>query len=372
MVQSSLSEHQILLDLIDNNGFFDMLVDMIPAKLYIAGESGDDFNPKYHKSQGADSKEGRRAAAKAAKRRKLDPTKVESTVEKKQKLVMTTATNNDPLDIPIVTPTTTLVSEPLIAANSNQSRIEALREKLHAKIAARSSQRPAPDQVSKRAARRCEKQRRRDDAKKRKAAGTSKVNDSSKALFQLPSKPVDAAQDLESLDFGKLAGLNKTSDNYLESNKALANLNKKKNLDKMLADATKKRDRLEQLRRSDNEADQERAKSILWKDAIQEADGHRVKDDPTKIKKQIKRRAEKKKKSQKAWKSRVEQTMNAKDQRLEIKNHNVQARKVGGKVGANLSKKKIADEGGAKGDGSGRRRAGFEGRKTDFLNRKKE
>ena len=68
--------HQSLLeDLQEDNYFFDQLVDLIPAKLYIAGQSGDDYNPKskYFKGQSKESKEARRAKNKQSKRAKFDP-----------------------------------------------------------------------------------------------------------------------------------------------------------------------------------------------------------------------------------------------------------------------------------------------------------
>jgi hypothetical protein len=45
----------------------------ICKKLYVAGHTGDDFNPNYYKGQSKASKEVRLAEAKQAKRAKLDP-----------------------------------------------------------------------------------------------------------------------------------------------------------------------------------------------------------------------------------------------------------------------------------------------------------
>lgn len=62
---------------------------MIPARLYIAGASGDDaFNPKYGKGQHKESKEARRARSKIAKRDKFDPNKMETTLETKRRVQM--------------------------------------------------------------------------------------------------------------------------------------------------------------------------------------------------------------------------------------------------------------------------------------------
>jgi DNA excision repair protein ERCC-4 len=255
------------------------------------------------------------------------------------------------------------------------SRIEALREKLHAKLAEKRGQRPLdPTTISKRASRRAEKLKRKEEALKKSA--TTKVKDAKKA-FVLTSSPNNATvvapkEDLKSVDFGKLAGLNKTPDSY-QNNKSLKNLNKKKNLELMLQKAEEKRERFEQLKQG-TEEDKKKAANMMWGEALKEASGDRIKDDPAKLKKALKRKVAQKEKSQKAWKSRMEQTKEKMDERLAIRSHNLNKRKEGGAAGANLSSKKIKDD--AK-DGEAKTsrkmsRAGFEGKKQEFLNNKKK
>jgi hypothetical protein len=393
----AVSSQQLLQELAEHNDFFDMMVDMIPKKLYIAGNSGDDFNPsKYYKKQNTTSKEARRAQAKASKRRKLDPSQAETTVEAKARLESSDRDGETTTRLPqkrnslkvgqtpateeettTVTNTDADTTTPALVS-PKQSRIEALQAKLHAKIVAKQGQRPSnnnPDQVSKRAGRRAEKQRRRDEAAKRKKTGSTKTSDTTTGTnatatnYKISSSAADnnPAQDLAALDFGRLAGLNSSSkDNYQKANKSLANLSKSKNLEKMLADAEAKKQKLEELKKG-SEHDQAKFKTMQWSDTFKEADGQRVKDDPSKLKKALKRKVAKKQKSQKAWKSRVEQTANTKDERQKIRTHNLTARKEGGKVGASLSKKRIVEK-----EDEGRRlsRAGFEGRKQEFLNGK--
>lgn len=380
------SSEKLLAELTEHNDFFDMIVDMIPSKLYISGQSGDDYNPKnrFYRGVTQDSKEARKAAAKLAKRRKLDPTQKESTVDKKERLEgekQAYAATTTSSVIPGQSTAPKAQQQP--TASPFQSRIEALRAKLHAKIAEKQAQRPSnggnnPDQVSKRAARRAEKRRRQEEAAKRKKGSSTKVVDTLKSAAahykMATSSQTDPAQDLMHLDFGRLSGLNKLSsstENYAETNKSLANLSKSKNLKKMLADAEEKRKRLQEFKRG-SEEEKAKATAIQWADTLKEADGQRVKDDPAKLKKAIKKKAAKKAKSQKAWKSRMEQTAAAKDEKQTIRQHNLAARKQGGAVGANLSKKKIVSQENRKDGGAdgGRRlsRAGFEGRKREFLN----
>lgn len=378
-------QHNLLHELQENNGFFDHLVDMIPASLYVAGNSGDDkYNPKYFKGQSKESKEARRARNKASKRLKLDPEKAETTNDAKRRLareeeqeevdsdgngIIDSGTNKETISH------STPIKSPKMDDNSNtqssMSRIEALRAKLHAKLAEKQGNRPSnPNKVSKRAARRAEKQRRQEEAKKRRAM--SKVE--TKANQYVIGKKDDGTteSDLANLDFGKLTGL-KTAPKNFENNKSLANINKKKNLQKMLADAEEKKRKLEELKRSESDTDKLKAEKLAWSDALKEATGERIKDDPNKLKKALKRKIAKKEKSAKAWKSRMEQTKQKMDERQKIRKHNLTKRSQGGSVGANLSKKRIVDSAADEGEekrSSRKSRAGFEGKKKGFLNGK--
>ena len=193
-----------------------------------------------------------------------------------------------------------------------------------------------------------------------------------------PGRPI-----WQGVDFGGIAGLSKKAA-YLDNKSLAKSGGKKKSLDRLLADAEKKRDRLQELK-TGTEEDKEKAARIMWGDTLKEASGERVRDDPALIKKAMKRKAKKKAKSAKAWETRMDQLKEAKDQRQKIRSHNLQQRKVGGQIAANLSKKRIVteDDKHEKGDkkekrprlgpyaGAGKERAGFEGRRTKFINEAK-
>ena len=379
---STKALHQSLLeDLQEDNYFFDQLVDLIPAKLYIAGQSGDDYNPKskYFKGQSKESKEARRAKNKQSKRAKFDPNLSESTTQAKQRLEGSFAMPQKPSLIRSK-PTTAPPKSTTSVSDEKKSRIEALREKLHAKLAEKRGNRPVdPNAISKRAARRAEKKKRQEEAMKRKKKATSNAETNKNKRIKLVSSSFsDPSNDLAQVDFGRLAGLNPMANgNYNEVNKALKNMSKTKNLEKMLADAENKKQRLQELKQSNNLQDKQKAANIEWGDALKEASGERVKDDPQKLKKAIKRKAAKKLKSQKAWKSRLESTQQKMDERQKIRNHNLSKRKLGGSAGANLSSKRIeldTDTTSTSKSGSNRRlsRAGFEGKKQGFLNQKEQ
>ena len=117
--------------------------------------------------------------------------------------------------------------------------------------------------------------------------------------------------------------------------------------------------------------------------------GEKTNSDPSLIKKALKRKVKKKAKSQEAWKSRMEQVKTKMDERQNIRNHNIEKRKLGGAAGANLSKKRIiTDEDKSEGredvgtdlskkttkrprlgPHSLKARAGFEGKKKGFINK---
>lgn len=343
------------------------------------------YNSKYFKGQHKESKESRRARNKAAKRAKYDPQTAETTRQVKERLAREAEEEEDEddddneeeqidddheeerVDVTMEGTTkgdTTSSSPP---PTTGSSRIEALRAKLRAKLEEKRSQRPSSsDVLSKRASRRAEKQRRQEEAKKRKASKTGLKQTKASRFTVSGSSDATPQSDLANLDFGKLAGLQSTRH---DNNKSLANLNKKKNLQKLLADAEKKKEKLEALKRG-TEEDKARAARMQWSDALQEAGGNRVKDDPAKLRKALKRKEAQKKKSAKAWKSRLEQTKQKMDDRQRIRSHNLDKRKLGGSAGANLSRKRIASEEGAETEKRGRPRVGFEGKKDAYINDK--
>jgi len=393
-----------------HNAFFDQLVDMLPAKLYVSGPTGDEmYSAKYHKGQHKESKEARRARNKTEKSRKFDPSKAETTLQVKKRRDRErendhesesfgqTEDENDGMSVSHQFKDEESEKDSL-PSSLNASRIDDLRAKLRAKIAERQSHRPSsagtPEGISKRAARRAEKRKRQEEAKKRKqqqsGGGKSDVGkDSEKKVrfnelggTRLNTKPgdiSDSAVDLAGVDFGAIAGLSQLP--HHADNKSLAG-GKKKSLDRLLADAEKKANRLKELKASSSQEDKDKARSIEWGDVLKESTGERSRDKaPDQIKKEIKRRAKKKAKSADAWKARMKGTKEKMDERLKIRAHNLDQRKVGGATGANLSSKRIvADKAEEEKDGkkrprigphAGKGRAGFEGKTQDFINSSK-
>jgi DNA excision repair protein ERCC-4 len=417
MAPQHLKLQNIMSELESHNSFFDDLVDMIPSKLYVAGNSGDDaYNPKYGKGQSKESKESRRARNKLSKLRKFDPDQSESTREEKLRLEREAdAHDSDDEQMEDIHFEDNHEEESAYAlstskeknenSGSKQSRIEELRARLRAKLEERKQSTFASEKndsmISKRAARRAEKQKKIELAKKKKSSSTSTINASKGVSQKTPiaetektlgikksnftADPTTVADDLSGIDFGAIAGL-KTDfimkGDYSSANKSLKNMGKKKSLERLLSEAEAKKERLRQLKESDDVYDKEKAKQLEWTEALKLANGENMRTaDPALLKKALKRKAKKKAKSQESWKSRMEQTKEKMDERIRIKSHNKKQRALGGAAGANLSKKRIKDtEGDETKDGDEKKkkarlgpyakgRAGFEGKKNDFINK---
>ena len=431
--QHQSENNELLSELESHNEFFDDLVNMIPARLYVAGHSGDDaYNPKYLKGQHKESKEARKARSKIAKRAKFDPEKVETTLETKRRLRQEQEDEEDSdNDSDIVMSdgdgqeddeaegsANAADGNKTEAQNDNfASRIEMLRAKLHAKMSekraaagisaesqaadgAAAVDTSAPALVSKRAARRAEKMKRKQAAQQRNQKKSSSMAEKKTkepqrvinlggSTYNAPTasekaSKKSAAEDLATIDFQSLAGLKPKMDAAF-NDKSLnpKTANKKKSLEKLLADAEKKQQRLKELKASSDKEDREKAQNIEWGDALKTAEGKNIRKttDPKLIKKEMKKRAKKKAASAKTWGDRVEQVNEQKDKRQQIRSHNLDARRQGGALGANLSSKRIKgvdddEDGGAKSkrrrqgphSDQGRNRAGFEGKKQGFIN----
>ncbi|KAL3796234.1 hypothetical protein ACHAWO_010514 [Cyclotella atomus] len=334
MPPQHVNQFELLAELESHNEFFDSVVNSIPAKLYVAGASDNDvYHSKYLKGQNKESKEAKRA-------------------RKKRSVSGITEDGAPP-------------------ANSTTS--SAL--------------------VSKRAARRAEKRKRQEAAKQRKKTAPSSVQERSEpqrvvnlggSKFNEPTKKkaiTSAADDLATIDYQSIAGLKKIDPKFDE--KSLNPKVKKKSLEKLLADAERKQQRLKELKESSAAEDKEKARNIEWGEALKVSEGKNArKTDPKLLKKALKRKAKKKAASAKAWGARLDQAKDALAKKQQIRSHNLEARKAGGAVGANLSSKKIVekDEDGNKdGEKAKRRRmgphsghgnrAGFEGKKQGgFIN----
>ena len=166
---------------------------------------------------------------------------------------------------------------------------------------------------------------------------------------------------------------------------------KTKRLKRMLEVATTKRKRIETLK-SGSEQDVKRAREEQWTDVLKIAAGESVVMDTNKIKKALKKREKMKEKSAETWKGRIEKLEIAKDEKQQKREENILKKQGklkidkeggGGEKGEGGTGEKRKRLGGPDGkysaakknesnEGSSPSRPGFEGKKSEFLNKKKK
>lgn len=191
---------------------------------------------------------------------------------------------------------------------------------------------------------------RKEKREKKQTQDNRTTTNTEKSKFIIKEKVIEAptplpapADDLANLDFGKIDGLNPKA-YYHQDNKALAHTQGgKKHLIHQLADAEKKQARVKELLTSGDLTSKEKAKKMQWTDTFKVASGERVTNDPQKLKKKIKQKAKQKEKSAKTWQARLDSQDYAQKEKQQIRTHNLSKRKLGGSVGANLSKKRMKD-----------------------------
>ena len=176
---------------------------------------------------------------------------------------------------------------------------------------------------------------------------------------------------------------------------------KLRRLKKLIEDTENKKKHLNDLK-SQGEAGKQQAIQEQWTDVLKEASGNKVLANTAKIKKTIKRKEKAKEKSAREWAERTANVDNAINKRIDKREENLLKRKRGpdwilsaeeeaekkekeaekkkgvpikARFGNNNKNKSSSDtKGDAKGgsDGGKKGRAGFEGKKVEFLNKRQK
>ncbi|CAN0548091.1 unnamed protein product, partial [Ectocarpus sp. 12 AP-2014] len=140
-----------------------------------------------------------------------------------------------------------------------------------------------------------------------------------------------------------------------------------KRLHGLLAAAEEKKQRLAGLRQT--EEGKEKAKEEGWADAIRVAGGAEIKDNPAALKKMIKRKEKEKAKSAAKWDNRLSGQRKEQAKRQDKREENLNRRKKGGPAVGDTDKAAAGGDAASGQDGKRQRRAGFEGKKQDFINK---
>lgn len=104
-----------------------------------------------------------------------------------------------------------------------------------------------------------------------------------------------------------------------------------KDYKKMLEKVIKHKENVEKLRETDSDKAHKVEEKAAWQKALLKAEGLKVRDDPEKLKKAIKRKEKKKMKSKKSWEQREEAVEKKKQERQEKRNRNLGKKKDGRK-----------------------------------------
>ncbi|KZV71228.1 hypothetical protein PENSPDRAFT_413348 [Peniophora sp. CONT] len=340
------STSSLLASLQAHNDTFESLLRLIPAKYYLVQDDVDAQGvSKYHKNKKkqAAPKQAIKDATKKAKRERLDPANNKSVLELqaeqsakskgKQKAVDSDASDSDSdagdlsmvVDGDLGVDSDMDVDDDVVPMPQGES-IEALREKLHAKMARmRGRGRGGYDAASRddlleerRAQRAAMRERRRKETKEKirlqkekKGKGKGAEKDSKEQTKGATTKNQLLVPDASTSHHSRADIANVTFSALSESSASIAKkaqrLKVASNPTQALAQIAHKKERLASMPEDKRERIEERD---MWAKAEARMEGVKVRDDEGRLKKAVKRTEKTKSKSKKEWDDRKEQLAN--------------------------------------------------------------
>lgn len=342
----------VKVDLRLHSAFFDRLVELIPAKHYLAhDEERTDLRFLKKKDREA-AKAQFKQKFKESKREKLNPDTAKGTLEL-QKLKVTAAA--------------AAKKDDALQTQPQPSDREILKEKLQKRLEELRKQRKADEQGQKvekakewrdkalEQGRQAATKKRKQEAlatphKQQYSSGKLSSHASPGSFFDASASKKQHASgrndgDDAGLAFGKI-DFGATEDDRLLSKK---NKKKRKSKEELLAEA--------ETNKASLEADTtgQKAEKVAWSAALARAQGEKVFDDPRLLRKSIKKDQKIKKKKAQAWTERLEKQKEVQTARSNKRKENIRA-----KIDAKKETKKVRRE-------KKLLRAGFEGRKQGFI-----
>eukprot|EP00968_Pinguiococcus_pyrenoidosus_P014241 scaffold1295_cov220-Pinguiococcus_pyrenoidosus.AAC.18 len=233
------------------------------------------------------------------------------------------------------------------------SSIVELQQRLHERIRQQQQQREGKGKTKKRKAeRKAEKQ---PSTRQAKAVRDKKAPEG-KDPEQARTKETSAAEDksVPEIDFGDIIVPDEKDRAKFQTKQRGSKIGE---LRKQLVEAEAKERRLAELRTTDDGA--LAAEQQKWEDAINDSRGKRVKDNRKLLRKALKARERKKGKSKEAWEGRLKAQQKAQQDKQETRRENLRKRKSGDRADGGPKAKRA------------KRRPGFEGKKSEFLNKNK-
>ncbi|KND04324.1 uncharacterized protein SPPG_00054 [Spizellomyces punctatus DAOM BR117] len=307
---------------------FDSLVELIPAKYYLARDDDAPTGKYMHNKKNKAPKQVVKEATKKAKKAKLDPENVKSVLDIQTETLATSeaaqedggepasADDVDHMEGLAPLPTGSIVE----LQEKLKSRIQELRTKRKAPTGTVDGEAPKSRQeiLEKRAKRK----RERKEGIKQKKEKRRKLDDTKGMAIDGPSKMDTKANGgskaiKEDVTFGKL-------------DFGIAEVAKKRkgptDLTGQLKQAEAKKQKLEKLKQVDKEKAETIEEAAVWNKLLKQAEGEKVKDDLKLLKKSVKRKEKSKEKSATTWSNRQAQVKKEQEERQKKREENLKAR----------------------------------------------
>ena len=317
--------------------FFDKMVELIPAKFYLHDDKDRPWFQGLSKSKKASAKKESRENIRKARRNRLDPEKSSTTTLDLLKQSLEKEKLNESDDEEIET-------KPMLSsheANHRQMTLEELRQRLHKKIEeSRANRDPG---VSNRAKKRNERENNRgirQNKRKRDSVSEEKRPTTSSSADKVEKDVIEASKGLA---FSHV----KLGNEEEHGKKKKMKLSKSKELEKAK--------KLEEAKK-DPEKGEIISKKHSWNAATSRAAGMKVHDDPSLLKRSIKKEKKRHQKNAEKWKERRQTTEKMKGEKQQKRSENI-AHRIQDKKMRRIAKreKKLM-------------RPGFEGRKEGLIN----
>ncbi|KAJ7523679.1 hypothetical protein O6H91_18G058100 [Diphasiastrum complanatum] len=327
--------------------FFDKLVELIPAKFYLAADDNNTQTNGMSKAEKSAARKRTRENLKKARRNNLDPQKYTSTlqlVQHKDKVVLVSESTGAGLEV-LKVPDSGLKLKRAVTYEELQEklrkRIEMLRAKRHADIsaAAAKSARSWQDQKKKEA-----------QQQKRKAASSNHNLQIKRQKGDNQSIPVAQKTDSNGVGPAQLEFSRVKIDPYAAGQNG-RHKRRKDSKESLLEKATKLQADIQ-----DPEKGMEVASKHSWNAAVSRAAGEKVLDNPKLIKRSLRREKQQRQKSAQNWQDRKDfEKKNADAKQQNRKEHIMQRHEAVKERKIMKRDKKLS-------------RPGFEGRKEGFIN----
>lgn len=208
----------------------------------------------------------------------------------------------------------------VLSRKGGAANVQELRDRLKAKLESLQGNKPTDDEKKKKKKLSKEEKKIKMREEKRLQAKIAKMaaNNSSLTNGNAKAKPVYNAEGkmvFSKFDFTATNGHGSTHKKNKDPKLALQNIQKEK----------------EKLKKLEEKGDKEAVKSLeegsAWTKALDKAEGVKVKDDVTLLKKSIKKQEQKKKSSAKKWDARKESEQKRKDGKIQKREENMKKRK---------------------------------------------